>query len=128
MEEKTREQLELTMRDCLDRAEACDPDSEDYFKLIQKATAIAEVLNDEKKIDTEKEVELTKIEANSKMSFKDWCMCLIPSAIAAIGIGARMIFQSRQTDKIMKFEETNTWASSGGRAVTGSLRDEFKLH
>ena len=53
---------------------------------------------------------------------------LIPSAIAAIGIGARMIFQSKQTDKIMKFEETNTWASSGGRAVTGSLRDEFKLH
>ena len=35
MEEKTREQLELTMRDCLDRAEACEPDSEDYFKLIQ---------------------------------------------------------------------------------------------
>lgn len=127
MEKETREQLELTMRDCLDRAEVCDADSEDYFKLIQKATAIGEVLNAEKKIDAEKEVEQQKIEANGKMSIKDWIMIGVPALTAGIGLAVKMIFQSKQTDKIMKFEETNTWASSGGRAVSGSLRDEFKF-
>ena len=127
MEDKTREQLELTMRDCLDRAEACDADSEDYFKLIQKATAIGEVLNDEKKIDTEMEVEQMKIEAQGQMSFKDWCMCLIPGALAGIGLAARMIFMRKQTADICRFEETNSFASSAGRSLTGSLRDGFKL-
>ena len=127
MEQKTREQLELNLRDCLDRAEACDADSEDYFKFLKEANAIGATLNAEDQIRNEAEIEREKIEAQSKMHLKDWLTVLAVPVAGLVTMGIKIIFQSKQTDKIMKFEETNTWASSGGRAVTGSIRDEFKL-
>ena len=117
MEEKTRQNLEDTMNDLLDRAYACEADSEDYLKYIKQASQIADVLNDEK-----------KIEASCEVTKKD--MFVVGAPIAAGGIG--MLFRAwvlkRQTHDICEFEINNSFTSSAGRWLSQSFRELFSFN
>lgn len=128
MNEVTRKNLEDTMNDCLDKAYACPADSEDYTKLIQKAVQIGEVLNEEKKIDTEKEVELKKIEQSGEISKKDLFVVGAPIVAGGIGLGFRSFILWAQTKAVCQFERDNTFTSSAGRYIAGAFRDLFSFN
>lgn len=127
MDQKTIKNLEDTMNDCLDKAFACDADSEDYTKLINQAVSIGKVLNDEKKIESEKEVDLKKIEAESEITKKDIFVVGAPIAAGGIGLAFRSWVLRHQLKDITNFERTNTYSSSAGRWIVGTLRDIFNF-
>ncbi len=127
MDDKTRKNLEDSMNDCLDRAYACEADSEDYLKYISKATSIANVLNEEKKIDSERETELKKIEKNGEITKKDVFVASVPLLTMLLDLGIRSNIFTNQMKAITNFERTNTYTTSGGRWITGSLRDIFNF-
>ena len=127
MDDKTRKNLEDSMNDCLDRAYACEADSEDYLKYISKATSIANVLNEEKKIDSERETELKKIEKNGEITKKDIFVASVPLLTMLLDLGIRSNIFTNQMKAITNFERTNTYTTSGGRWITGSLRDIFNF-
>ncbi len=128
MEEKTIKNLEDTMNDCLDKAYACDADSEDYTKLIAKATAIANVLNENKKIDSEKEVELKRIEQQEQITTKDIFVVGAPIAAGGIGLMFKSWVLRNQLKDITEFEKTNSYVSSAGKWIVGTLRDIFNFN
>ncbi len=128
MDEKTIKNLEQTMNDCLDRAYACDADSEDYGKLINQAVAIGKILNDEKKTEVDKEVELKKLEEASSINKKDLFTVGAPIAAGGIGLAFRSWVLRNQLKDITNFEKTNTYMSSAGRWIVNSLRDIFSFN
>lgn len=128
MDEKTMKNLEDSMNDCLDRAYACDAESDDYLKLIQKATAIGEVLNENKKIEYNKEVELKKIEKDQNISKKDLFVIGAPIAASGIGLAARTLILKAQTLAICDFEKHNTFTTTAGRYVAQAFRDIFSFN
>ncbi len=128
MEDLTRENLETTLNDCLERADACPADSEDYFKLIQKATAIGQILNDDKKIESQKEVDLKKIEKDSQITFKDIFVIGTPIAAGGIGLLFRSWMLNRQTIRLCNFEKDYSFTTSAGRSLAQqSFRDLFNF-
>lgn len=128
MEEKTIKNTEQTVNDLMDRMYACDADSEDYTKYGDQALALMKVLQEEKRIENEKEIELKKIEAQSNISKKD--VFLVGGPILASGLG--LIFRSwvlkNQLSDISKFEIEGTYTSSAGRWIVGTLRDLFPFN
>lgn len=128
MNEKTRKNLEDTMNDCLDKAYACPADSEDYTKLIQRAVQIGEVLNEEKKIDSEKEVELKKIEQSGEITKKDRYLVEVPILAGGLGLAFRSAVLWVQTKAVCQFERDNTFTSSAGRYIAGAFRDLFSFN
>lgn len=127
MDEKTRKNLEDTMNDCLDRAYACDAESDEYLKLIAKAAQIGELLNEEKKIESNKEIELKKIEQNGEITKKDYFLVGAPIAAGLVELGFRSKVLRQQLKDITNFERTNTYTSSAGRWIVGTLRDIFNF-
>ena len=128
MNDNSRKNLEDTMNDCLDKAYACDADSEDYTKLIQKAVQIGEILNEEQKIESDKEIELKKIEQSSNVTMKDMFLIGTPILAEGVWLGVKMWFMRVQTKDICHFEETNTFTSSAGRWIAGTFRDLFSFN
>ena len=128
MNEKTRKNLEDTMNDCLDRAYACEADSEDYVKYISKATSIANILNEEQKIQSEKEVELKKVEQGGEITKKDVFLAGAPILTLLLDLGLRNTIFTSQMKRITDFELHNTYTTSGGRWITSSLRDIFNFN
>ena len=66
MEDKTLKKFELGVNDCLDKAEVCPADSDDNFRNYDHAEKMAKILIEEKKIDSELELESKKIDLELK--------------------------------------------------------------
>ena len=128
MDERTRKNAEQTANDLMDRMIGCDPDSEDYVKYADRAATLMKILNEEKKIESEKEVELKKIEASKSISKKDLFTVGVPIAAGGFGLIFRSWVLRNQLKDITEFETENTYTSSAGRWIVGTLRDIFNFN
>ncbi len=127
MENLTKENLETMLNDCLERADACPVDSDDFFKLNQKAIAIGQILNENQKIENDREVELKKIESMSNVTFKDWVVIGVPIVASFIELGFRSWRLERQTRQVCEFEKNYSFTTSAGRNIAQSFRDIFSF-
>lgn len=83
---------EQTLQDLRDRAWACDPTSDDYLELNDKIIRMQQAINEKRKIENQREIELEKIKLEREKMEQDrnWLnpKFLIPIVVpAAVGIG-----------------------------------------
>lgn len=119
MNEKTIKNYEDSVNDCLDKAFACDFDSEDYPILMDKAVALGKVINEHEKIKNEKEIELKKIEASQVISQKD----KFNASKDFVDLALRSGFLAMMLKAVSNYELNNTYISSASRWVLGTLRE-----
>lgn len=112
MNVESRQHLEQTMNDLLDRAWACESDSPDYIQYIKEADRIATILNESN---------------NGDITKKDLLVVGAPIAAAGIGYFWKERFLWQYTKTICNFERTNTFTSTAGRSMIGILRNIFRL-
>lgn len=130
MDDLSKRNLVNAMNDCFDRAEVCDADSEDYLKLLDKASKMASILNDQEQMEMNLELERQKqLFEEEKMQRSEWFdrLKLILTVGVPVGLELFRMYYERQTlilhtKAICDFERTNTFTSYAGKGLVGSLR------
>lgn len=133
MDKNTKEQLEQSLQDHLDRMWACDAESEDYFKYGDKVIRIGTVLNETEKIESQTRIELKKLELEEEKlkHDSDWKnpkfligLC-VPIGVAAVGTLYRSWYTANMLKDVCAFETNNTITSTPGKWVVRKINDIF---
>ena len=142
MNDNTLKNIELAMNDCFDRADVCPADSDDYFKLLDKAERLGRLLNESQKLQHEMnedlvrddlerkkvDLEIKKYEDFDISNWKYWVdKMLIP---LTTGLGASLVVLLVKDRMILRvaqvataFEKDNTWSTSFGKSVGRFVTD-----
>lgn len=129
MEKNSKSNLELAMNDCLQRAEVCAAGDEDYLKLINNARAIGEVLNEQRKIEVQREIEMTKIENENDASNPKFLLgMLIPIAGEGLMLGFRYYILRKQTRDVCYFEKNYSFTTQAGKSLGRVFNDLLSMN
>lgn len=90
--EKTINTEEQTLQDLMDRAWACDAESDEYLVICDKIIKMRAGLNEKQKIENQKEIELRKLEIENERVKRDqdwkdpkFLLTLLVPVVVAIG-------------------------------------------
>ena len=131
MQKDTLNEIELAMRDCLDRAAVCTVDSdEDYFRLLDRAERLGKIYNEALKLENEKlnederlRLEQLKYSDDSIQNWKYWVK-IFGSKLPEVGL---LILKGciilKMAHIASDFEATNTWSTSMGKGVGRFVTD-----
>lgn len=115
--------VEESANDCLDRAEVCPCDSEDYFKLLNMAATLTGLSNERKKIEYEHELESKKYEDSKNWKDLKFLLPLIlPVCTTVITLVYNRNTLRLQTRDICNFEKTNTFTYSAGKGLSSVFK------
>lgn len=116
---KTKEKLEEALDFCIEKAKSCS--GEEATDYISEAVKIANSIIEMEKNESEMELEVRKYE-ESKFDYSN----LYPIAAGFVSSLLIEIFRSgvlmKQTKMICNFEKTDTFTTSAGKGILGSLR------
>lgn len=131
MKENSVEELERSMIDCLERAEACTVDAaDDYFMYLDRANKIGELLVEREKAVKEQEFNERKYEESKdwKTDWKFWVQIGVPVLTQIFCMAYDRHTLMMHTRTVCEFEQTNTFTTQAGKGIGGSLRLPPILH
>lgn len=125
---------EQTLQDLMDRAWACDADSDEYLDICDKIIKMQGALNEKKKIENQKEIDLEKLKLEREKMDKDqnWLNpkflipILVPVAFGLIDTVYRSWFTASMLRDVSELEkEMIVTTSTPGKWVVRSIQDMF---
>lgn len=120
MEQKTKDNLELAVSNCLDNIAASDT-PEEACKLLNSAIEGYKVLRDEDLKEQER-IEKEKEKKDLKKKILTWAGGILTVLLPAIVVeGMQERFMDKQANKAYEFEKTGTLTTTPGRNFIGGM-------
>lgn len=132
--EKTINSEEQTLQDLVDRAWACDAESDDYLEICDKIIKMRAGLNEKQKIENQKEIEFEKLKIEREKMERDrnWLdpkfliPVVVPLAFGLLDTFYRSWFTANMLRDVSEMEKDMIVTSgTPGKWVVRSVQDWF---
>lgn len=132
--EKTINSEEQTLQDLVDRAWACDAESDDYLEICDKIIKMRAGLNEKQKIENQKEIEFEKLKIEREKMERDrnWLdpkfliPVVVPLAFGLFDTFYRSWFTANMLRDVSEMEKDMIVTSgTPGKWVVRSVQDWF---